>query len=121
MKLCLWFAKDECRSGVSLLNALLTILQCLNHYLGVHHQVLSMHLLDVLASLGLHLVNECVEQVDGCSVLAAIERRLGRVEFGKQTVGNTLIVDEARVYREMDTCLQRRNGWRMDAAIPRRG
>jgi hypothetical protein len=23
----------------------------LNHYLGVHHQVLSMHLLDVLASL----------------------------------------------------------------------
>ncbi len=100
---------------------ILTILQCLNHYLGVHHQVLSMHLLDVLASLGLHLVNECVEQVDGCSGLAAIERRLGRVEFGEQTVGNTLIVDDARVCRELDTCSQRRDGWRMDAVVARLG
>src|SRR6266566_1362803 len=35
----------------------LTILQCLDHQLRVHHHMLSVHSVDMLASLGLNLVN----------------------------------------------------------------
>jgi hypothetical protein len=80
----------------------------------MHHKVLSVLLLNVLASLGLNPVNKCVEQVNRYAGLTPIERCLGSIELGKQTVCDTMIVDESLVCSMLDTCSQGRNGWFMD-------
>ncbi len=93
----------------------------LDHHLGVHDQMVRVHRVDVLTSLGLNFMDECIELVDHYRGLTAVLCRLGRVEFGKQTVGDTLIVDEALLCSMLDACSQRRDGWRMDAIIARLG
>ncbi len=42
----------------------LTIRKCLDHQLCVHHHMLSVHRVDVLACLGLNLIDKCLKIVD---------------------------------------------------------
>jgi|SRR6266851_6442095 len=97
------------------------MLQGVDYHLGVHDQMLRVHRVNVLTSLGLNFMDECIELVDRDFGLPAVLCRLGRVEFGKQTVGDALIVDEALVRSMLDAYSQRRDGWRMDAIITRLG
>jgi len=46
----------------------------------MHHQVLSVLLLNVLVGLAMNLVNKCFEQIDCYASLTAILCRLGCVE-----------------------------------------
>src|SRR6266699_5977474 len=73
----------------------LTILQCLDHHLRVHHHVLGVCCFDMLTCLGLNLVDKGAQQIDGCSSLTTILCRLGCIELGRQTVGHSLVIDEA--------------------------
>ena len=62
---------------------------------------------DVFAGLGVDLVDECVQFVDSHTGLAPVEGGLGPIQFGHQTLGDTLVVDMSHVAGVHDTVVQR--------------
>jgi hypothetical protein len=93
--------------------------ECLDHHLYVHHHVRSMLCVDMVAGLGGHGVDKCLEHVHCHRRLGAIECRLRRVKLGEQTVGNTRFVDEALRGCVLDAATQGLNGGFVGAGIYR--
>ncbi len=67
--------------------------QCVNHSLRMHHHVPGVCCVDMLACLGLHLMDECFELVDRHRILPSTRRRLCSSELDQETVRHTLVVD----------------------------
>ena len=57
--------------------------KCQNHHLRMRRHVLSMRLVNVLACLGMKLLDKGVEYIDGCSSLTIILCYLGCIKFGQ--------------------------------------
>src|SRR6266702_1225126 len=73
--------------------------------------MLSVHWIDVLASLGLNLIDKCLKLVDRYRGLTAIERCLGCIEFGEQAVGHSLTRNKSLACGMLDASRQGSYRW----------
>jgi len=64
-----------------------------NHLLSVEDHVLGMRGIDVHSGLRLHFVDECLQDLDRNSGLAAVNGALGGSDFGEQAVGHARFSD----------------------------
>ena len=76
--------------------------QCGNDVLSMGAHVGGVLRLDVRASLSVKLVDERLQLVDRYRWLAAVQRPLGAVELGEQTLSNARVVNMAIVDRVLD-------------------